>query len=227
MESFQNFLLIVPVLLFSIVAHEYAHGWVAMKNGDMTAYSLGRLTWNPLPHIDPFMSVIFPLVMYLGGLPVLGAAKPVPVNPRNYRNFKRGDIQVSLAGIVTNLIIAALLVPSIILLGLIGHAVPSAAETLSLFQKMFATGIIINLGLAAFNLIPIPPLDGSHVLKYLLPPAWGLGYQRLGRFGIPILLLLLWFGGPVLSYLFAPVFAVYRAAMALVFPYILPSQWTM
>lgn len=210
-----------------MVAHEYAHGWVAMKNGDMTAYSLGRLTWNPIPHIDPFMSVIFPLVMYLGGGPILGGAKPVPVNPRNYRNFKKGDIQVSLAGIVTNVLIAIALVPIIVLLGLLGRAVPSAAETLSLFQKMFATGVFINLGLAAFNLIPIPPLDGSHVMKYLLPPAWGLGYQRLGRFGIPILLVLLWIGGPFLNVWFAPVFAVYRAAMALVFPYILPSQWTM
>lgn len=210
-----------------MVAHEYAHGWVAMKNGDMTAHSLGRLTWNPIPHIDPFMSVIFPLVMYLGGGPILGGAKPVPVNPRNYRNFKKGDIQVSLAGIVTNLIIAVALVPVIVLLGLLGRAVPSTAETLSLFQKMFATGVFINLGLAAFNLIPIPPLDGSHVMKYLLPASWGLGYQRLGRFGIPILLVLLWVGGPFLNYWFAPVFAVYRAAMALVFPYILPSQWTM
>ena len=227
LESFQSFLLIAPVLLFSMVAHEYAHGWVAMKNGDMTAYSLGRLTWNPIPHIDPFMSVIFPLVMYLGGGPVLGGAKPVPVNPRNYRNFKKGDIQVSLAGIITNLIIAAVLVPVIILIGLLGRAVPAAADTLSLLQKMFAIGIFINLGLAAFNLIPIPPLDGSHVMKYLLPPAWGLGYQRLSRYGILILLALLYFGNGFLNFWFAPVLAVNRFAMQIAFPYILPSQWTM
>ena len=210
-----------------MVAHEYAHGWVAMKNGDMTAYQLGRLTWNPIPHIDPFMSILFPLLMYLGGGPVLGGARPVPVNPRNYRDFKKGDIQVSLAGIVTNLIIAVILLPVIVLIGIIGHSVPSAAETLSLLQRMFIYGIIINLGLAAFNLIPIPPLDGSHVMKYLLPPAWGLGYQRLSRFGILIIVLLLYVGKPFLNFWFAPVFALYRAAMALVFPYILPSQWTM
>jgi Zn-dependent protease len=229
LESFQNFLLIAPVLLFSMVAHEYAHGWVAMKNGDMTAHSLGRLTWNPIPHIDPFMSIILPVMMYLsthGGL-VFGGAKPVPVNPRNYRNFKKGDIAVSLAGIVTNIIIAILLVPAIILIGLIGRGVPAAADTLSLFQRMFIYGVVLNLGLAAFNLIPIPPLDGSHVMKYLLPPSWGLGYQRLGRFGIPLLLVLLWIGGPVLNFWFTPVFAVYRVAMAIVFPYVLPSQWTM
>ena len=210
-----------------MVAHEYAHGWVAMKNGDMTAYQLGRLTWNPIPHIDPFMSIFFPLLMFLGGGPVLGGARPVPVNPRNYRNFKKGDIQVSLAGIVTNLVIAVLLLPVIMILGLIGQAVPSAAETLSLFQRMFIYGIVINLGLAAFNLIPIPPLDGSHVMKYLLPPAWGLGYQRLSRFGILLIALLLYVGKPFLNFWFAPVLALNRAAMAFVFPYILPSQWTM
>jgi Zn-dependent protease len=227
LESFQKFLLIAPVLLFSIIAHEYAHGWVAMKNGDMTAYQLGRLTWNPLPHIDPIMSILFPLIMYFAGLPVLGAARPVPVNPRNYRDFKKGDIQVSLAGIVTNLIIAVLLLPVIILIGIIGHSVPSAAETLSLLQQMFIYGIIINLGLAAFNIIPIPPLDGSHVKKYLQPPAWGLGYQRLSRFGFLFVLILLYVGRPLLDFWFAPVFGLFRAAMALVFPYILPSQWTM
>jgi len=209
-----------------MVAHEYAHGWVAMKNGDLTAYQLGRLTWNPIPHIDPFMSILFPLMMYLGGGPVLGGARPVPVNPRNYRNFKRGDIMVSMAGIVTNLIIAVVLVPIIILIGVIGRAVPSAADTLSLLQQMFEYGVYINLGLAAFNLIPIPPLDGSHVMKYLLPPAWGLGYQRLSRFGILILLVLLWVGTPFFNFWFAPVRALFDGAMSVVGPYNLPSPWT-
>jgi Zn-dependent protease len=226
LQSFQSFLLIAPVLLFSMVAHEYAHGWVAMKNGDMTAYSLGRLTWNPIPHIDPFMSILFPLMMFISGGPVLGGARPVPVNPRNYRNFKRGDIMVSLAGIVTNIIIAIILVPVIIIIGVIGHAVPSAADTLSIFQQMFEFGVYINLGLAAFNLIPIPPLDGSHVMKYLLPPAWGLGYQRLSRFGILILLLLLYAGNSFFNFWFAPVRAVFNGAMAVVAPYSLPSPWT-
>src|SRR5580658_6442085 len=85
----QSLLLIAPVLLFSIVAHEYAHGYAALKQGDPTAYQLGRLTWNPLKHLDPVMSVIFPLVMALAHLPILAGAKPVPVNPRNYRDYKR------------------------------------------------------------------------------------------------------------------------------------------
>src|ERR1043165_10081175 len=94
----QSLLLFVPVLLFSVIAHEYAHGYAALKQGDTTALSLGRLTWNPLKHIDPFMTIILPAVMYFMSGTMLGGAKPVPVNPRNYRNFKRGDIIVSLAG---------------------------------------------------------------------------------------------------------------------------------
>ncbi len=97
-----------------MVAHEYAHGWVAYKNGDTTALQLGRLTWNPAKHIDPFMTIILPIVLWLSHAPILGGAKPVPVDPRNFRNFKRGDITVSLAGVVTNIILAfvfALLIP--------------------------------------------------------------------------------------------------------------------
>src|SRR5688572_8145797 len=105
------------MLLFSVVAHEIAHGYAALKQGDPTAYQLGRLTWNPVKHIDPFFTIILPLVMILAGQGVLGGAKPVPVNPRNYRNFKRGDIIVSLAGVVTNLAISIGCVIVIALLG--------------------------------------------------------------------------------------------------------------
>src|SRR5437868_2876551 len=123
--SVQQFILVAPVLLFSMVAHEYAHGYAALKQGDTTAYSLGRLTWNPIPHIDPFMTILLPLLMYFttGGRIAFGGAKPVPVDPRNYRNFKRGDIIVSLAGVATNALIAICCVPLIIVIGLIGRAV--------------------------------------------------------------------------------------------------------
>src|SRR5687768_17838668 len=99
LDKFQNFILIAPVLLFSVVAHEYAHGYAALKQGDTTAYSLGRLTWNPLPHIDLFMTILLPLLTFFTTEIAFGGAKPVPVVPRNYRNFKRGDIIVSLAGV--------------------------------------------------------------------------------------------------------------------------------
>ena len=189
-QGFQTFLLVAPVLLFSVVAHEVAHGYAALKQGDDTALMLGRLTFNPLKHIDPFMTILFPLLMFLAHAPILGGAKPVPVNPRKYRKFKRGDIIVSLAGIATNIVLAFICTILIVLIGFIPLS-PSTAETQALLQAMMGWGIVVNLGLAAFNLLPVPPLDGSHVMKYILPPGWALGYQRIGFFGIIILLFLL------------------------------------
>jgi hypothetical protein len=124
-KSVQQLLLVAPVLLFSMVAHEYAHGYAALKQGDTTAYSLGRLTWNPIPHIDPFMTILLPLLTYFTTGIAFGGAKPVPVIPRNYRNFKRGDIIVSLAGVATNFVIAICCIPLIILVGFIGRIVPA------------------------------------------------------------------------------------------------------
>ncbi len=191
-----------------MVAHEYAHGWVAYKNGDPTAYQLGRLTWNPLKHIDPFMTIIVPLFLAISHLPIIGGAKPVPVNPRNYRNFKKGDILVSLAGITTNLILAiifTLLVPLVYVLAL---AAPRAQLGFAIVQQMFIVGVELNLILAAFNLVPIPPLDGSHVIKYVLPPAWALSYERLSRFGLFLIYGILFLTPSLLYYWLAPALAL-------------------
>ena len=185
-----------------MVAHEYAHGYAALKQGDTTAYSLGRLTWNPIPHIDLFMTILLPLVTY----------------------FTTG---IAFGGVATNFLIEIACIPLIIAVGALGRAVPVASETGSLIQTMLLYGILINLALAAFNLIPIPPLDGSHVFKYILPPAWALNYQRLGAQGLLILFLLISFGGPLLNFWFKPVLFLDRLASRAVFPYILPSQWTM
>jgi Zn-dependent protease len=229
LDKLQYFILLAPVLLFSMVAHEYAHGYAAYKQGDNTAYMLGRLTWNPIPHIDPFMTILLPLLMFVGtqGGLIFGGAKPVPVIPRNYRNYKRGDIIVSLAGVATNLLIAIVCVPLIILVGMIGTAIPAVATTAAIIQTMLRLAIVVNLSLMAFNLIPIPPLDGSHVFKYLLPPAWALSYQRIGRQGLLILIVLLTFGRPLLNLWFAPVFLLDNLTARVVFPYIIPSPWTM
>jgi len=229
LDNFQQFILVAPVLLFSMVAHEYAHGYAALQQGDTTAYSLGRLTWNPIPHIDPFYTIIMPLLAFVvsHGNMVFGGAKPVPVVPRNYRDYKRGDIIVSLAGVATNLLIAVLCVPLMIVLGLIGNSVAPFATTGAILQAMLGFGVIINLSLVAFNLIPIPPLDGSHVFKYLLPPAWALNYQRLGAQGLLILVVLLTFGRPLLNLWFAPVFFLETLASRTVMPYLIPSPWTM
>ena len=199
-------ILFIPVLLFSVVLHEFAHAWQARREGDDTAHALGRLTLNPIPHIDLFGSIIFPALLLLSNSPFLfGWAKPVPVNPRNFRNYKAGDIRVSLAGIVSNLLLAFVLT---IVIGLAIHTrrgVPAAESTMNLIQQMAMFGLQINLVLAVFNLIPIPPLDGSHVMYHLLPPQLGMRYRELGRYGMLILLGLMIFARDLFGVLMLPV----------------------
>ncbi len=210
MDKVGNFLLLAPVLLFSIIAHEYAHGYAALRQGDTTAYQLGRLTWNPIKHIDPFLSILLPiLTFYVGGF-MFGGAKPVPVNPRNYRNFKKGDIIVSLAGVAVNFIIAIGCIALVVIIGMIGRRAQAALPELYLLQTMMLYGVMINIVLAIFNLVPIPPLDGSHVMKYLLPPAWALQYQRAGQFGLIIVFAVLLFAPGIV---FAPIRLVSRVAL--------------
>ncbi|MCU0622632.1 MAG: site-2 protease family protein [Gemmatimonadaceae bacterium] len=226
MESLERFLLAAPMLLLAMVAHEYAHGWAARSQGDPTAEQLGRLTWNPLKHIDPFLTILLPAMLWFAtsGSFVFGGAKPVPVDPRNYRQLKRGDIIVSMAGIVTNLALVVLLVVAIMAIGLLGRSVPAANESLALLQRMFVSGIVVNLVLAIFNLFPLPPLDGSHVMKWLLPPAWRAAYVRLGAFGLVILMLLMTVGRPILGAWMAPVSWLFEAAARVVAPFLLSSS---
>ena len=220
----QAFLLFVPVLLFSVIAHEYAHGYAALKQGDTTAQAAGRLTWNPIKHIDLWMTILLPFLLwkFSGGSVVLGGAKPVPVDPRNYRNYRRGDIIVSLAGVVTNLLIALGCTLVIALLGLIGRA-DALQTTAGVLQAMMVVGVQLNMLLLAFNLLPIPPLDGSQVLKHFLPPAWALRYQRVGFYGLGILILILYLAPQLLTYWLQPANAIARGLLGVVGPTILPS----
>ena len=228
LDRIQTFLIIAPVVLFSMVAHEYAHGYAALRQGDPTAYQLGRLTWNPLKHIDPFMTILLPTLTYFAGGFLFGGAKPVPVVPRNYRNYKRGDIIVSLAGIATNMVLFVVSVVLYALFGWIATLVPAANDTLALLQVMMRWGILFNLILAMFNLLPLPPLDGSHVMKYLLPPAWALRYQQLGMYGLVILVLMFatGIGTSVIGTLLSPVWFLDRVALTLVAPLRLTSTFT-
>ena len=222
--GFQDLLLFVPVLLFSVIAHEYAHGYAALKQGDPTAQSRGRLTWNPVKHIDPWMTVLLPLILWYTshGSVVLGGAKPVPVDPRNYRHYRRGDIIVSLAGVVTNLLIAVVCVGVIALLGLAGRSQP-LERSAGILQAMMVTAVRLNLMLFAFNLLPIPPLDGSQVVKHLMPPAWAIRYQRLGLYGMGVLVLLLWVAPQLLSYWLRPAMVLGTALLQTVWHTMLPS----
>jgi Zn-dependent protease len=222
---YQDLLFFVPVLLFSVIAHEIAHGYAALKQGDTTALMLGRLTWNPIKHIDPFMTILLPALLFAttGGRVMLGGAKPVPVNPSNYRNHKRGDIIVSLAGVFVNLLIALGAVILFVVVGLVGRAAPATASPLAFVQVMMRVAVELNLLLLAFNLIPIPPLDGSHVLKYVLPPAWAIRYQQIGPLGIILLIVLLQSGGGVLNTWMRPAFAFGSLLLRWADPFTLPA----
>jgi Zn-dependent protease len=222
--DFRTLILVAPILLFSMVAHEYAHGYAALKQGDRTAHDLGRLTFNPIKHIDPFLTVILPLMTWLspGGF-LFGGAKPVPVDPRNYKHYRRGDIIVSLAGVATNLLLAVACALLIVPLGVLGRAAPALTPSLAILQEMMRAGVMFNLVLTFFNLLPIPPLDGSHVAKHLLPPAWGYRYAQLGRFGFLIVLIFLTVGRRWLNVWMTPVDRLTSMATMLVSPYLLPS----
>lgn len=203
-----------------MVAHEYAHAEAAYRQGDTTAYMLGRLTLNPIKHIDPFMTVILPVVLWFGtkGAWTFGAAKPVPVNPRNYRQYVKGDIIVSLAGIAVNLVLFVIFTALFAAVGMIARSLPSFATTLDILQRMMFYGLWWNLVLAFFNLIPIPPLDGSHVFYHLLPPGAGLQYRQLQRFGfLPIMVLSFMVPG-VLRWFLWPAFQLRDVALQLVGP---------
>ena len=220
----EQILLLAPVLLFSIVAHEFAHAEAAYRQGDQTAYMLGRLTLNPLKHIDPFMTVIFPLVLILINAPfVFGAAKPVPVNPRNYRNYRRGDIIVSLAGIATNLGLFVVSAVGFALVGMLGQGVTALQPTLRILQQMLFFGMWLNLVLAFFNLIPVPPLDGSHVLKQLLPPAAGMQFRQLYMLGMIPILLVIWLLPGVVNAFLWPAHWLLNVALSLVGGFQIPA----
>jgi len=178
----------IPVLL-AIILHEVAHGWVAFKLGDDTAYWLGRLTLNPIKHIDPIGTILIPIILLVIGAPFLfGYAKPVPVNFRKLRNHNRDMILVALAGPVTNLLLALF---SAALLYVTIHMLSSfiwLAEPLALMCK---ASIMINMVLCIFNLIPLPPLDGGRVAVGLLPGRLSYQLSRVEPYGFVIIIVLL------------------------------------
>lgn len=218
MSTLELILLGAPVLLLSVIAHEYAHGYAALKQGDPTAYLLGRLTWNPIKHIDPFLTILMPIITAATMGFMFGGAKPVPVDPRRYRNYRRGDIIVSLAGVATNAVLLVVCVLLYAAIGGFGQLLPAASGMLAWLQRMMYFGAYINALLIGFNLLPLPPLDGSHVFKHLLPPAWAYQYQRIGAAGLLILVLLLSFGSGILWAWMRPFFFVARSMLQVMQP---------
>jgi len=216
------------VLVFSLVAHEYAHGFAALKQGDDTALQQGRLTLNPLPHIDPWLTVIMPLMLWYfsKGAFVFGGAKPVEVRPDRYRNYRRGDIIVSAAGILTNLAITIACTLLFIGVGALARVLPAGTEVISTGQRMLYWGVALNLLLAFFNLIPIPPLDGSHILYHLLPRGLRQGYRAIQRLGfLPLLALLLLLPPGATRVLLTPAYAALALFLRLATPFAVGANW--
>ena len=190
---------VIPVLL-AITMHEAAHGWAALKLGDDTAARLGRVTLNPLKHVHPVGTILLPGALIALGAPfVFGFAKPVPVNPAKLRNLRLGMILVALAGPGTNILLAC---ASALLLHVATALPASLAEW---WQATFTLGIVINLVLAIFNMLPVPPLDGGRVVHGLLPPRHAERFARLERFGI-IAVLVVFFIVPLIAAEFGSAF---------------------
>ena len=215
-------------LLFAFSIHEAAHAWMASRCGDQTARMLGRITLNPIRHLDPLGSVLLPLVSAFMHLPLLGWAKPTPVVTRNLRNYKRDDILVTLAGPAVNVLLALV---CLLLLIVVKHVVPGGAAAVgsSLVFALFNSaaegqpggalfpltlllfcGMLMNLTLAVFNVLPIPPLDGARVLRHFLPIGWTESYDRIGGYGLLLFFLV---GGRVMSFLFTPVLAAFVSTL--------------
>lgn len=179
-QQLRDILYIAPVVLIAIMGHEFAHGWVSNRLGDPTPRMDGRLTLNPLKHLDPFGTLC--LIFFK-----MGWAKPVRINTRYYKNRKSGIIMVSLAGPFMNFILAFL---SLLLFGLLGKYGSAASSSVSVFLRLFYYSAVMNIGLGVFNLIPIPPLDGSNVLAELWPGVSAF-YQRIRPYRTWILVILL------------------------------------
>jgi Zn-dependent protease len=199
------------VWIFAVSAHEAAHAWTSYKFGDDTAYLLGRVTLNPVPHIDPIGTLLLPIlgffISYAGAtnFPLIAWGKPTPVNPLRWRNKNVANVCVSIAGIVVNLLIAIIATIIIRILIAYNFFTPQNIETgltAPLFTLLFST-ILLNVGLAIFNLLPFPPLDGSKVLQTFLPRSFEPIFDLLETYGFLILLILVQLG--IIRFIVAPI----------------------
>lgn len=216
-----NLILWFVVFLFSLSFHEAAHAWTSEKFGDDTGRLQGRITLNPLPHIDPIGTVVFPLIGAIGGIPLLGWAKPVETNPLMWRDKTKANIMVSAAGPISNFIlltIAFIILESLLTFGVavkgtnlysLVTPVPGQPAFMEPMTKLLSIMLWLNLSLGIFNLIPIPPLDGSHVLESVLPYQMAQAYAQIRPYGFILLIGLLYLGvfgaifGPTINFIYS------------------------
>ena len=201
----------LAVLIFSVIVHEVSHGLAALKLGDTTARDAGRLTMNPLKHLDLFGSILLPISLFLlsNGAFVIGWAKPVPYNPYNLRNPRRGAGIIGAVGPLSNLVVAAIFGTAL------RFGIPLIAGVPESFWQAVSYIVFINVLLAVFNLVPLPPLDGSNILFALLPPQFA-GVQRfLTRYGFWLLLLFIFFGFQFLVPIVAAIYKLLAGSAAL------------
>jgi Zn-dependent protease len=208
----------IIAFLFAISVHESAHAWMANLRGDPTARMLGRITLNPIKHIDPIGTVLLPLIAAFTGFRLLGWAKPTPVNPRNFRNPVLDDVLTSVVGPISNFVVATCATVLLVTIKVTSAAGRGAVENPLHTQSALGPLCVllfefleINVMLAVFNLIPIPPLDGSHVLRHFLPEPVRQVYDMLGIFG---LMALIYFAPNILNKLLTPVLAVFELILA-------------
>ncbi|RJQ32574.1 MAG: site-2 protease family protein [Actinobacteria bacterium] len=175
----------IPLIVYSVILHEISHGFVAYLMGDMTAKASGRLSLNPVRHIDPFGTILLPILSVLAFGFGFGYAKPVPIDPRNFRDAETGMMFTGAAGPIANILIGTFL----------GLVVKFGLVTKGLFFQVFFLLVLANFLLAIFNLIPIPPLDGSRVLIHFLPARFKYFYYRLESFGFLLIFLLIFLAG--------------------------------
>ena len=186
-------IVIIIVLLFSVIFHEVSHGWVAFKLGDPTAKNMGRLTLDPIPHIDPMMTILVPIFLYITMGFAFGGAKPVPVNPYNFKKPKRDMAIVAAAGPISNLIlafVAIILYKIFLFVDLLEPMTNSRfyAGDISMLENFFQFAVIINVILMVFNLLPIPPLDGSKILMGFLSHENAMKFESYSRYGFIVII---------------------------------------
>ena len=220
-----TFLKVAPILLFAMTAHEWAHGYAAWKQGDPTAYQLGYVTWNPLKYVDPIMTILVPIISFFIWHFPFGGMQSGPINRRNFRNFKRGDIVVSLAGVAANFVLAFIFAFAFAVIGVLGRLAPGASGPLSTLQSMAGWGVLINFILVGINTLPLPPFDGSVLPRHLLPPAWAIEYQKLQPFGFYIMVFVFTIGSFILDAWLRPFMFVMDVLMTMVAPLALGRTW--